>query len=121
MKILFIMLLSFKLLADCKLSIPERDLERAVNPPVIGHYLKCEDYKNERCICIDKINTWYAEIYTDSKGKRQLRESPEKKQSYLKKKSDEEKENEAIRKYEEKIFKKMREIAEKKLIEDGEV
>lgn len=46
----------------CKLSIPISDIPRALNPPVVGPYLKCEDFPDEECICIEKANTWYAEL-----------------------------------------------------------
>lgn len=46
----------------CKLSIPERDVTRFLNPPVSGHYLKCEDYPEDKCHCVEAIDPWSAEL-----------------------------------------------------------
>jgi len=46
----------------CKLSIPERDVSRFLNPPVSGHYLKCEDYPEDKCHCVENVDPWSAEL-----------------------------------------------------------
>lgn len=42
----------------CKLSIPERDVARFLAPPVSGHYLKCEDYPEDKCHCVENVDPW---------------------------------------------------------------
>jgi len=43
----------------CQLSIPESYVPTFLNPPVSGHYEKCE---SEPCHCVDKINPYFAEL-----------------------------------------------------------
>lgn len=43
----------------CQLSIPESYVPTFLNPPVSGHYQKCE---SEPCHCVDSINPWYSEL-----------------------------------------------------------
>ena len=44
---------------SCQLSIPESYVPTFLNPPVSGHYEKCE---SEPCHCVDKINPYFAEL-----------------------------------------------------------
>lgn len=46
----------------CGISIPMNDIERAMAPPVSGHYLKCEDYPKEECVCMDGIDFFVASM-----------------------------------------------------------
>jgi hypothetical protein len=55
---------SFPALA-CQLSIPERDIARFLAPPVSGHYLKCEDYPDDKCICVENIDPWATDLIDD--------------------------------------------------------
>jgi hypothetical protein len=66
----------------CQLSIPESYMDTFLNPPVSGHYEKCEDKPEESCVCVDDIDPWTAVkidevddigVYT---GKKLLRHSP---------------------------------------------
>lgn len=66
----------------CQLSIPESYMDTFLNPPVSGHYEKCEAKPDEPCVCVDDIDPWTAVkvdevddagIYT---GKKLLRPSP---------------------------------------------
>lgn len=43
----------------CQISIPESYVPTFLNPPVSGHYQKCE---SEPCHCVDKINPYYSEL-----------------------------------------------------------
>jgi hypothetical protein len=43
----------------CQLSIPESYVPTFLNPPVSGHYEKCE---SEPCHCVDKINPYFSEL-----------------------------------------------------------
>lgn len=68
----------------CSLSIPERDVSRFLNPPVSGHYLKCEDYPEDKCHCVESIDPWSAELIdgelvenSDKKFQKELREKIE--------------------------------------------
>lgn len=47
---------------SCKLSIPESYVPTFLNPPVSGHYEKCEDKPEEKCHCVEKIDPWSAEL-----------------------------------------------------------
>lgn len=69
----------------CQFSIPESYVPTFLNPPVSGHYEKCD---SEPCHCIDTVNPWtYAlidevdelEIYT---GNKILVESQQRKSEY---------------------------------------
>ena len=62
MKYLIILILSINTALACKLSIPERDVSRFLNPPVSGHYLKCEDYPEDKCHCVESVDPWSAEL-----------------------------------------------------------
>lgn len=62
MKIFLLLILSSTAFADCKLGIPEREVARFLAPPVVGHYLKCEDYPQEQCHCVENIDPWSAEL-----------------------------------------------------------
>lgn len=70
---LLILLCAFESQA-CKLSIPERDISRFLAPPVSGHYLKCEDYPEDKCHCVEAVDP-YASDYIDG----QLIPNPDKK------------------------------------------
>lgn len=62
MKYLILFILSINTALACKLSIPERDVARFLAPPVSGHYLKCEDYPEDKCHCVEAIDPWVAEL-----------------------------------------------------------
>lgn len=42
----------------CKLSIPESYVTTFLNPPVSGHYEKCEDRPSEKCHCVESVDPW---------------------------------------------------------------
>jgi hypothetical protein len=46
----------------CKLSIPESYIPTFLNPPVYGHYQKCEDKPEEKCHCVEKVDPWTADL-----------------------------------------------------------
>ena len=52
---------SFKATA-CKLSIPDRDVARFLAPPTVGHYLKCEDYPEDKCHCVESLDPWSTDL-----------------------------------------------------------
>ena len=87
MKTLIILILSINTALACQLSIPESYIPTFLNPPVSGHYEKCEDKPEEKCYCVDNVDPWTAELVTefeqDELGinieKKVLKESPEKK------------------------------------------
>lgn len=43
----------------CQLSIPESYIPTFLNPPVSGHYMKCE---SEPCHCVDSVDPWTYEL-----------------------------------------------------------
>ncbi len=56
--IIFIFLfVSFPALA-CRLGIPESYVQTFLNPPVSGHYEKCESKPSEKCHCVEDIDPW---------------------------------------------------------------
>lgn len=66
----------------CQLSIPESYVPTFLNPPVSGHYTKCEDKPEEACHCVDDVDP-YASVLIDEvddlgiyTGKKLLRHSP---------------------------------------------
>lgn len=59
MKYLILFTLSINTALACQLSIPESYVPTFLNPPVSGHYEKCE---SEPCHCVDKINPYYSEL-----------------------------------------------------------
>ena len=65
MKYLIIFILSINTALACQLSIPESYIPTFLNPPVSGHYEKCEDKPEEKCYCVDEINSWIAEFSTE--------------------------------------------------------
>lgn len=62
MKYLIIFILSINTAFACKLSIPERDVARFLAPPVSGHYLKCEDYPEDKCHCVENVDPWATDL-----------------------------------------------------------
>jgi len=46
----------------CEMSVPLSYAPTFLAPPVNGHYEKCESKPEEQCLCIDGINSWYAEL-----------------------------------------------------------
>jgi hypothetical protein len=46
----------------CQLSIPESYVPTFLNPPVSGHYQKCE---SEPCYCVDNVDPWISEFVTE--------------------------------------------------------
>lgn len=49
----------------CQLSIPESYIPTFLNPPVSGHYEKCEDKPEEKCFCVDEIDPWTSDFVTE--------------------------------------------------------
>ena len=62
MKYLVLIILSINTSLACQLSIPESYVETFLNPPVIGHYEKCEKGQAKKCFCVDAIDPWQAEL-----------------------------------------------------------
>lgn len=62
MKYLILFILSINTALACKLSIPESYIPTFLNPPVSGHYEKCEDKPNEKCHCVEAIDPWTSEL-----------------------------------------------------------
>ncbi len=62
MRYLTTLILSMNVALACQISIPESYVQTFLNPPVSGHYMKCEASSGERCHCVDKINPFYAEF-----------------------------------------------------------
>lgn len=62
MKYLIILFLSINTAFACQLSIPERDITRFLNPPVSGHYLKCEDYPEDKCVCVESVDPYATDL-----------------------------------------------------------
>lgn len=46
----------------CQLSIPESYVPTFLNPPVSGHYMKCEEKPEEKCFCVDSVDPWSSEL-----------------------------------------------------------
>lgn len=61
MKYLIALLISFPILA-CEMSIPLSYAPTFLNPPVSGHYMKCEAKPDEQCLCIDGVEPWYSDL-----------------------------------------------------------
>lgn len=61
MKYLILLLVSFPVFA-CKLSIPESYVPTFLNPPVSGHYQKCEEKPEEKCHCIEDKDPWATDL-----------------------------------------------------------
>ncbi len=117
MKYLIILLFSVSTALACKQSIPLNDISRALNPPVSGHYLKCEDFPQQECVCWDGIDFWTAELVYVS-GKPVLRESSIKKAEYLLTLQNEKIEESKKIAEEIKIQAKLREIAIKEIAKE---
>lgn len=49
----------------CQLLIPESYIPTFLNPPVSGHYEKCEDKPEEKCHCVDKVDPFTSELITE--------------------------------------------------------
>lgn len=62
MKYLIIFILSIQSVMACQLSIPESYVPTFLNPPVQGHYQKCEDKPEDKCICVEKADPWTSEL-----------------------------------------------------------
>jgi hypothetical protein len=60
--ILAFMTMYFGAANACEMSIPLSYAPTFLNPPVSGHYMKCEAKPDEQCLCIDGIEPWYAEL-----------------------------------------------------------
>ena len=59
-------LLAFSLNSKaCQLSIPESYVPTFLNPPVSGHYEKCEDKPEEKCFCVDEVDPYTSELITE--------------------------------------------------------
>jgi len=59
MKYLLLFILSINTALACQLSIPESYVPTFLNPPVSGHYEKCE---KEPCHCVDNVNPYFSEL-----------------------------------------------------------
>ena len=46
----------------CQLSIPESYVPTFLNPPISGHYMKCEDKPEEKCFCVDSVDPYTSEL-----------------------------------------------------------
>ncbi len=46
----------------CQLSIPERYVPTFLNPPVSGHYKKCEEAPEEKCVCVENVDPWATDL-----------------------------------------------------------
>ena len=46
----------------CKLSIPESYVPTFLNPPVSGHYKKCEEATKEKCVCVENVDPWATDL-----------------------------------------------------------
>lgn len=82
MKYLILLILSVNTALACKLSIPESYVSTFLNPPVSGHYEKCEDKPEEKCICVDDKDPWTHEYVEGelvvNEAKKAAREQAEK-------------------------------------------
>jgi hypothetical protein len=58
MKYLLALLITFPVFA-CQISIPLSYVPTFLNPPVSGHYKKCEEAPEEECLCAD-VNPYTA-------------------------------------------------------------
>jgi hypothetical protein len=63
MKYLILLILSINTALACQLSIPEGYIPTFLNPPVSGHYQKCDEAK-EVCKCVDDVDPWISEYVT---------------------------------------------------------
>jgi hypothetical protein len=60
------LLLTFCFQANaCQLSIPESYIPTFLNPPVSGHYMKCEEKPEEKCFCVDSVDPYTSELLTE--------------------------------------------------------
>lgn len=62
MKYLITLILSINTALACRLSIPESYVPTFLNPPVNGHYEKCEDKPEEKCHCVETIDPWASKL-----------------------------------------------------------
>lgn len=46
----------------CQLSIPESYIPTFLNPPLRGHYQKCDDRPEEKCYCVDSVDPWISDF-----------------------------------------------------------
>ena len=60
MKYLIALIISINTALACQVSIPESYVPTFLNPPVMGHYPKCNE--SEACYCADSVNPWTAEL-----------------------------------------------------------
>lgn len=60
--IILFFILPFNFALACKLSIPESYIPTFLNPPVSGHYEKCEDFPEDKCHCVENVDPWSAEL-----------------------------------------------------------
>jgi hypothetical protein len=65
MKYLIILSILINSALACQLSIPESYIPTFLNPPVSGHYMKCEEKPEEKCFCIDNVNPYTSELLTE--------------------------------------------------------
>lgn len=69
MKYLFLLFLVipfyFSQANACQPSIPESYVPTFLNPPVSGHYMKCEERPKEECFCVDEVDPWTSEMVTE--------------------------------------------------------
>ncbi len=68
----------------CQLSIPESYVPTFLNPPVSGHYKKCEEAPEEKCVCVENVDPWATDLIdgelvpnSDKKFARELKEKKE--------------------------------------------
>jgi hypothetical protein len=65
-KLLILSLISLSLpVVACQISIPESYVPTFLNPPVSGHYMKCEDRPEEKCFCVDSVDPYTSELLTE--------------------------------------------------------
>ena len=50
----------------CQLSIPESYIPTFLNPPISGHYEKCEDKQDEKCECVYNVDPYISEYVTET-------------------------------------------------------
>lgn len=62
MKYLIILSFLINSALACQLSIPESYIPTFLNPPVSGHYMKCEDKPEEKCFCVDEVDPWTSDL-----------------------------------------------------------
>ena len=62
-KLLFIALTLYPFASfACKLSIPESYIPTFLTPPVSGHYKKCEEAPEEKCVCVESVDPWSTDL-----------------------------------------------------------